>query len=30
MQAVMEHKVKTGVKEPYFYVSPKEGMLYRL
>lgn len=30
MQAVMEHKVKTGVSEPYFYISPKEGKLYRI
>lgn len=30
LQAVMEHKVKTGVTEPYIYVSPKEGKLYRL
>ena len=30
MQAVMEHKVNTGVTEPYFYINPKEGKLYRL
>lgn len=30
LKAVMEHKVKTGVTEPYFYVSPKEGKLYRI
>lgn len=30
MQGVMDHKVRTGVTEPYFYVNPNEGMLYRL
>lgn len=30
MQAVMEHKVKTGTTKPYFYIDPKKGILYRL
>ena len=30
LQAIMDHKVKQGVTQPYFYVSPREGYLYRL
>lgn len=30
LQAIMEHKIKTGVTEPYLYISPREGMLYRI